>query len=143
MKRILEVIKKIPSQWLFSSIGIGLIPLFIKVFIALSHADCYLKDAVEIVDFIVFGLVLCLSSINQINYTKMVVEKQIQWKERNIIGLVCFLVFFSCTYVLVIMEELALAKMNMIFLGITTIVVDVLFLLYSLFISSSLNDFVK
>lgn len=71
----------IKTKWLIYTVIIGLIPFFIRFFVFLFYRYRTLSFLFNEVDFIVFGLVLNLSNINELEDKK---DLDGIWKTRNI-----------------------------------------------------------
>ena len=69
------------TKWLIYTVVIGLIPFLIRSFICLFDKTSSISYWINETDFIIFGLVLNLSNINELEDKK--VENQI-WKTKKI-----------------------------------------------------------
>lgn len=144
MIAILKSIKTLPAQWIISSIVIGLIPIMVKLMIAAFHKHYDFKDALEITDLVVLGLILCLTTMNHINYIHKSSSKYKKWKERNMNILIGVLIAFACIYVFLIVAEIdGGINYNIRIINSVALLASSLFMTYMIGVSSSLKSFVK
>ncbi|HLT42019.1 MAG TPA: hypothetical protein VKZ95_04885 [Sphingobacteriaceae bacterium] len=86
------------TKWLIYTVIIGLIPFFIRTFIALFDNTASLNYWLNEADFIVLGLVLNLTNINELEDRDF--EDKI-WKTKNIGVSVIFIAFFAAIFAIV------------------------------------------
>ena len=86
------------TKWLIYTVIIGLIPFFIRSFICLFDKTGTLNYWLNATDFIVFGLILNLSNINELEDKKF--EDQL-WKTKNIGYSVIQIIIFSAILAIV------------------------------------------
>ena len=95
-KNELKLMKK--TKWLIYTVIIGLIPFLIRSFICLIDNTSTLYYWLDETDFIVFGLVLNLSNINELEDKEM--EDQL-WKTKNIGYSIIQIIVFSAILAIV------------------------------------------
>ena len=87
------------TKWLIYTVIIGLIPLFIRLLIFVISIDKSISYIFNEVDLIVFGLVLHLTNINELE-DKQNIDKH--WKTKflgfSVIMLIMFSAFLGLTY---------------------------------------------
>jgi hypothetical protein len=86
------------TKWLIYTVIIGLIPFLIRTFIALFDKSRSVAFWLNETDFIVLGLVLNLTNINELE------DKDIEnkvWKTKNIGISVIFIALFSAIFAIV------------------------------------------
>ena len=86
------------TKWLIYTVIIGLIPFFIRSFICLFDKTGTINYWLNATDFIVFGLILNLSNINELEDKKF--EDQL-WKTKNIGYSVIQIIIFSAIFAIV------------------------------------------
>lgn len=86
------------TKWLIYTVIIGLIPFLIRSFICLFDNTSTLSYWLNETDFIIFGLVLNLSNINELEDKK--IENQL-WKTKNIGISVIQIIIFSAIFAIV------------------------------------------
>jgi hypothetical protein len=86
------------TKWLIYTVIIGLIPFLIRSFICLFDNTSTVSYWLNETDFIIFGLVLNLSNINELEDKKF--EDQL-WKTKNIGLSVVQIIIFSAIFAIV------------------------------------------
>jgi len=86
------------TKWLIYTVIIGLIPFFIRTFIALFDKTATFNYWLNEGDFIVLGLVLNLTNINELEDRNF--EDKI-WKTKNIGVSVIFIALFAAVFAIV------------------------------------------
>lgn len=86
------------TKWLIYTVLIGLIPFLIRSFICLFDKTGSVSYWLNETDFIVFGLVLNLSNINELEDKKF--EDQL-WKTKNIGFSIIQIIVFSAIFAIV------------------------------------------
>lgn len=82
----------IKTKWLIYTVIIGLIPFFIRFFVFLFYKERTIDFLFNEIDFIVFGLVLNLGNINELEDKN---DLDSVWKTRNIGFSVFQIIIFS------------------------------------------------
>jgi len=90
------------AKWLIYTVIIGLIPFLIRSFICLFDKTSTLSYWLNETDFIIFGLVLNLSNINELE--DKAINNQL-WKTKNIGFSVVQIVIFSAIFSIVTYSE--------------------------------------
>ena len=91
------------TKWLIYTVIIGLIPFLIRSFIALFDKTATFSYWLNEADFIVLGLVLNLTNINELEDRDF--EDKI-WKTKNIGFSAIFIVLFSAIFAIVTYADL-------------------------------------
>lgn len=86
------------TKWLIYTVIIGLIPFFIRSFICLFDKTGSISYWINETDFIIFGLILNLSNINELEDKKF--ENQL-WKTKSIGYSVVQIIIFSAIFSIV------------------------------------------
>lgn len=95
------------TKWLIYTVIIGLIPFFIRSFICIFDKTGTINYWLNASDFIVFGLILNLSNINELEDKKL--EDQL-WKTKNIGLSVIQIVIFSSIFAIISYSDFKLGK---------------------------------
>lgn len=90
------------TKWLIYTVIIGLIPFLIRSFICLFDNTSTLSYWLNETDFIIFGLVLNLSNINELE--DKAIDNQL-WKTKNIGLSVIQIIIFSAIFSIVTYSE--------------------------------------
>ena len=131
----------IKTKWLIYTVIIGLMPFFIRTFIALFDKTGTLEYWINETDFIGLGLVLNLSIINELEDKDF--EDKI-WKTRNIGFSVVSIVLFSSILAIVTYSDFKLNKdINKTTVKICSIVLAVISFIFSYSIYNRLNTLKK
>lgn len=91
------------TKWLIYTVIIGLIPFLIRSFICLFDSTGTINYWLNETDFIVFGLVLNLSNINELEDKEL--DDQ-QWKTKNIGYSIIQIIIFSAIFTIVTYSDL-------------------------------------
>lgn len=86
------------TKWLIYTVLIGLIPFFVRSFICIFDKGGSVSYWLNETDFIVFGLILNLSNINELEDKKL---NDKLWKTKNIGYSVFQIVIFSAIFAIV------------------------------------------
>lgn len=86
------------AKWLIYTVAVGLIPFAIRFIIYLFDKDAVVDYVLNPVDFVIFGLVLSLSNINEID-SKEYLDNV--WKTTRIGISVLFIILFSAVLMFV------------------------------------------
>ncbi|WP_428230885.1 hypothetical protein [Flavobacterium sp.] len=131
----------IKTKWLIYTVVIGLMPFFIRTFIALFDKTGTLEYWINETDFIGLGLVLNLSIINELEDKDF--EDKI-WKTRNIGFSVVSIVLFSSILAIVTYSDFKLNKdINKTTVKICSIVLAIVSFIFSYSIYNRLNTLKK
>ncbi len=90
------------TKWLIYTVAIGLIPFLIRSFICLFDQTSTINYWLNESDFIIFGLILNLSNINELEDKA---ECDQLWKTRSIGWSVISIVIFSAIFSLITYSE--------------------------------------
>lgn len=90
------------TKWLIYTVIIGLIPFLIRSFICLFDKTSTFNYWLNETDFIIFGLILNLSNINELE-DKVIVDKL--WKTKNIGFSVILIIIFSAIFTIITYSE--------------------------------------
>jgi hypothetical protein len=82
----------IKTKWLIYTVIIGLIPFFIRFFVFLFYTERTFDILINEIDFIVFGLILNLANINELE-DKNNIDRI--WKSKNIGFSILQIIVFS------------------------------------------------
>lgn len=132
----------IKTKWLIYTVIIGLIPFLIRLFVFLFYRERTVEFLFNEIDFIIFGLVLNLANINELE-DKNELDKI--WKTRNIGFSVFQIIVFSSILGLAYFSEATHSDdLDLNVVKICAIVLSLvsLFLSYSIFnrLNSIAND---
>ncbi|PKL86231.1 MAG: hypothetical protein CVV22_03470 [Ignavibacteriae bacterium HGW-Ignavibacteriae-1] len=86
------------TKWLIYTVVIGLIPFIIRTFITLFDKTATFSYWLNEADFIVFGLVLNLTNINELEDRDF---EDKRWKSKNIGTSVFFIIIFAAIFAIV------------------------------------------
>lgn len=90
------------TKWLIYTVIIGLIPFLIRSFICLLDNTSTFNYWLNETDFIIFGLILNLSNINELE-DKVLVNKL--WKTKNIGFSVVLIIILSAIFTIITYSE--------------------------------------
>lgn len=91
-KNLAKLIIMVKTKWLVYTVIIGLIPFIVRFFVFLFYKERTFDFLFSEIDFIVFGLILNLSNINELE-DKVNLDKI--WKTKNIGYSVLQIIVFS------------------------------------------------
>jgi hypothetical protein len=125
------------TKWLIYTVIIGLLPFFIRSFICLFDKTGTLNYWINATDFIVFGLILNLSNINELEDKRL--DDQL-WKTKNIGYSVLQIILFSSIFAIITYSELKSNKdLNVYTVKICSFVLAFVSFIFSYSIFNRLN----
>jgi hypothetical protein len=125
------------TKWLIYTVLIGLLPILIRLFIFIIRTDLNLAYTLNTIDIVIFGLVLHVSNINELE-DKENIDRA--WKTTNIGLSVLLLIIFSSILAVGYLSELPDSKnINTKNLKICSIVLSTVSLIMSYSIYNRLN----
>lgn len=130
------LIKK-KTKWLIYTVIIGLIPFLIRSIICLFDNTSTISYWINETDFIVFGLVLNLSNINELEDKEF---KDHLWKTKNIGFSIVQIIFFSSILAIVTYSNFkSITDLNILTVKICSIILAVISFIFSYSIFNRLN----
>jgi hypothetical protein len=125
------------AKWLIYTVIIGLLPFFIRSFICLFDKTGTFDYWINATDFIVFGLILNLSNINELEDKRL--DDQL-WKTKNIGYSVLQIILFSSIFAIITYSELKSNKdLNVYTVKICSFVLAFVSFIFSYSIFNRLN----
>jgi uncharacterized membrane protein len=129
------------AKWLIYTVVIGLIPFFIRSFIALFDKAGSISYWINEGDFIVFGLVLNLTNINELEDRQF--DDKI-WKTKNIGLSVIFIIIFSAIFAIASYSDFKNNQdLNKSIVKLSSILLSVMTFIFSYSIFNRLNAIEK
>ncbi|MCL2097935.1 MAG: hypothetical protein FWH23_04165 [Bacteroidales bacterium] len=128
----------VKTNWLINTVMVGLIPFIVRLFVFLFYKGSTVYFLFNEIDFILFGLVLNLSNINELEDKKKLGEK---WeKEKKGVSLY-FIIIFSTFLMLAYLYEIgAIEQFNKILFKIFAITISLVAFLNSYSIFNRINN---
>ena len=107
----------VKTKWLIYTVIIGLIPFIIRFFVFLFYKGSNANFLLNEVDFILFGLVLNLSNINELENNRRVGKI---WKTQKIGVSLFFIIIFSTFLMLAYLSEIEGVELSKVIFKIST-----------------------
>jgi hypothetical protein len=129
------------TKWLIYTVIIGLIPFIIRSLICLFDKTSTMGFWLNETDFIIFGLVLNLSNINELEDKE--IENQI-WKTKNIGCSVIQIIVFSAIFSIVTYSEFkSNTDLNLTTVKVCSIVLALVSFIFSYSIFNRINKLIS
>ncbi|WP_298153900.1 hypothetical protein [Flavobacterium sp.] len=129
------------TKWLIYTVLIGLIPFFIRSFIALIDKTATSEFWLNETDFIVLGLVLNLTNINELEDRTF---EDMLWKTKKIGFSILSIIFFSAIFAIVTYSDFKKSPdLDRIVLKECSIILAIVSFIFSFSIYNRLNTLDK
>ena len=134
----------VKTKWFIYTVIIGLIPFIVRFFVFLFYEERSTDFLFNGIDFIIFGLVLNLSNINELEGKAYLDKKKLDnwktWKSRGIGLSVIFIIVFSSILGIAYFSEIEGVKLDKTAIKICAIILSFVSFLFSYSIFNRINS---
>jgi|WetSurMetagenome_2_1015567.scaffolds.fasta_scaffold00003_17 hypothetical protein len=126
------------TKWIYYTVGVGLLPVVLRLLAVLFCKEINEFVILNSPDIIFFGLVLCISNINEVEFIQKRNDNK-RWITRTNGLSTLFIVFFTFLFALILVNEIQSNFFNTTTIKIAAIILSTTFFIFTLSVYHNLK----